>query len=214
MGKAGPGAAIQNDVSPEPTLQGADQFEYVTILNPLTDDFYVMVAQDVPVNVPFEIHKDNTGRTSTVTNTEQDARQVYGLSLKNPDHAARKRIYNTAVIPSGRTMNFRGDDAQVVVRQLVNEIMQREDNKRFLADPVKRKEVEDRIIKSRSTIDFNSLRGMRDQVNDVIQNANEVNNAQFPGLVPRDQETPEVSGNTEDPDPAPAKRATSRPAKS
>jgi len=142
----GPGATQDLQAAPSPTLDGASEYEYVTILNPLTDDFAVRVAQDVPVNMPFAIGKDYSGKTQPITQNEQDARQVYGLGLKNPDFIGRKHIVNDTVIRAGETINLKGNEAQVAVRQLVNEILQREGKKRLMADPTLRKEVEDRII--------------------------------------------------------------------
>lgn len=183
MALAGPGAIQDIDVSPKPSLEDATEYEFVTILNPLTDDFAIAVAQDVPVNLPFEIRKD--GYTSTISNTESDVRSTYGLALKNSDHQARKRIINNAIIRAGKTINLKGSEAKVAVRQLVNEIIQREGKKQFLTDPVKRKEVEDRIIISRGSIQElmdGNLRSTRQQVDEVISKSNEVEDEPFAGL--------------------------------
>lgn len=172
----GPGANIQSDVAPKPMLETSHEMEYVTVYNPLDVDFQVMVAQDVPVNLPFEIRKDNSGKTSFITATEQDARQVYGLNLKNNDHQAKRYIHNTTIIPSQETRNFRGNEAQVVVRQLVNEILQRRKQSRFLADPHVRNQVEQEVIKHRGPVQElmqNNIQSPQSQVLNAIDESNE-----------------------------------------
>ena len=175
MAIIGPGASLQNEETPDPMLQGASEYEYVTILNPLTDDFQVQVAQDVPVSVPFEIRKDTSGKTSVATTDERMATLNYGLNLKNPDHQARKRFHNNAVIKAGQTMNFKGNDAQVVVRQLVNEIMQRNGQGRFLHDPVAREKVEKTIIMARGSVQDlmdSNISSQQQQINQAITASN------------------------------------------
>lgn len=193
MAIVGPGAEQRVAENPKATLDGASEYEYVTLLNPLTDDFAVRVAQDVPVNLPFNIGKDATGRVSQVTNTEQDAKQVYGLNLKNPDFQGRKHIVNDVVIKAGQTINLKGNEAQVAVRQLVNEILQREGNKRMLADPHVRLEVEGRIIQKRGSIQElmdGNVQTPRTQIDEAINQSNEVNNEpEFPGLSQEDSPT-------------------------
>lgn len=195
MAIVGPGANKQEVESPKATLDGASEYEYVTILNPLTDDFAVMVAQSRPVNLPFEVHK-SSDRTQGVTSSESDVRQVYGLQLKNPDHAGKTHITNSTIIRSGKTINLKGDEAQVAVRQLVNEILQREGKSRLMADPNLRKEVEDRIIVNRGSVQDlmdNRLQSPQQQLNEAIKVSNEVQDEQeFPGL------TDEHSGGSED----------------
>lgn len=175
MSVVGPGANIRSEITPDPILQGASEYEYVTILNPLSDDFQVQVAQDVPINAPFEIRKDNSGRTSVATTDERMATINYGLNLKNPDHASRKQIFNTAIIPAGQTMNFKGNDAQVVIRQLVNEIMQRNGKARFLHDPIAREEVEKTVVMSRGSVQElmdNNIVSQQQQINHAITASN------------------------------------------
>lgn len=182
MAIIGPGTQNLDIIEPKPTLDGANEFEVIEILNPLSDDFQIQVAQDVPVNLPFEIRKD--GKTSVLSNTEADVRQTYGLALKNADHQARKRITNNAIIKSGQTMRLRGSEAQVAVRQLVNEILQRQGKRQFLSDPTTRKIVEDEIIISRGSIQDmmdGNLQTPRQQMDDALNKANEVRD-EFPEL--------------------------------
>lgn len=215
MGLVGPGATPQITTDVKPTLDGASEYEFITLLNPLTDDFAIQVAQDVPVNMPFEIRKD--GATSTITNTEADARQVYGLSLKNPDFQSRKHISNVTVIKAGQTVNLKGDAAQVAVRQLVNEIGQREGKTRLLADPTVRKEIEDRIIITRGSIQDlmdGNIRSVREQATEAINRSNEVTNEQeFPELNRTADSTPERGDNLGADSTAPEKRSVGRPKK-
>lgn len=181
MSIIGPGSVQQDTIAPKPSLEGSSEYEYVTILNPLKDDFQVLVAQDIPVNVPFQI-RNGTG----LVQSERDVSTQYGIPLKNPDHTAKKYIYNQAVIPAGMTMNFKGNEAQVVVKQLVDAILQIEKKSRLLSDPVLRKEVEDRIIMKRGSVqdilDSNFVTP-RQQLDEAIKQSNEANNEKdFPGL--------------------------------
>lgn len=206
----GPGAAINQPTDVRPLLEGASEYEFVTILNPLTDDFQVQVAQDVPVNLPMEIR----GKTGLVQ-TDRDVVMAYGLDLKNPNHQAKKYIHNTTIIPAGQTMNFRGNEAQVVVRQLVNEILQREGKKRMIADPTTRQEVEQRIIQRRGSVQElmdGGLRTPTQQINEAVNQSNEVKD-EFPGLKqPIEETTPGNPSPGTESEPQP-KRSPGRPAK-
>lgn len=181
MAVVGPGAqqVVATDV--KSLLDGASEYEYVTILNPLSDDFAVRVAQDVPVNMPLEI-RAGTG----VTQSERDVIQGYGLDLKNPDFQGRKHIINDTIIKSGQTINLKGNEAQVAIRQLVNEIMQREGNQRLMSDPTLRNEVEQRIVISRGSVQElidGGLQSQHSQIDAAINKSNEVTDEQpFPGL--------------------------------
>ena len=194
MAVVGPGASKPIEDNVRPTLEGASEYEYITIRNILTDDFAIQVAQDVPVNMPVAIRAG--------TSMVQDGRDVtvnYGLDLKNPDFKAKKHIVNNTIIKAGKTINLKGNEAQVAVKQLVDEILQREGNKRLLADPTLRKQVEDRIIVHRGSISDildNSLQTPSQQIDDAILKSNEVKNEQaFPGLTERTN-TEEVATET------------------
>jgi hypothetical protein len=170
----GPGSIKEEQIAPSATLDGASEYEYVTILNPLTDDFAIQVAQSRPVDLPFNIKNRDGG----LTHNERDVNQVYGIGLKNPDFKSRRHILNQTIIKAGRTINLRGDDAQVAVRQLVNEIIQREGNTLHQADPNVRQEVESRIIIARGSVEDlmdNRLQSTQTQINQTINNSNEVN---------------------------------------
>lgn len=181
MAVIGPGAQQQVVADVRPQLEDATEYEFVTVLNPLTDDFVVRVAQDIPVNAPVEIRY----KTGLVQNGNDVVRN-YGLDLKNKDFMGKRHVSIDTLIPSGTTKNFKGNEAQVAVRQLVNEIMQREGHAKLMSDPQLRSEVESRIIVSRGSIQDIMDKQMvspRKQMDDAIAKSNEVDNDQpFPGL--------------------------------
>lgn len=182
---AGPGAIVENTAEPGSTLDGASEYEYVTIFNPLDVDFIGQVGQSKPVNVPFQIRRDPN--MAVVSTSEAAVQQNYGLSLKNKDHVAKMPIVNRIVIPSGQTRNVLGNEAQVIVRQLVTEILQREGKKLHLADFHQRRLVEARVIKGRKSVE-EILGGAPQSVTDQVQRAMNASNeqfadeAEFPGL--------------------------------
>lgn len=208
----GPGSIRQDQIAPSPSLEGATEFEYVTILNPLTDDFQVMVAQDIPVNMPFQLRSP-----TSLVQSERDVTSQYGLQLKNPDHTAHKYIYNQTIIPAGKTMNFKGNEAQVVVKQLVNEILQREGQRRLMADPTLRKQVEDRIIVSRGTVQDILDKGFStpsQQIDEAMSKLNEVSTDEpFPGLNQTIEANAPGIGTIGDSNSTQVERTPGRPAK-
>ncbi len=177
----GPGAIQAAPTDIKPQLDGASEYEYVTIMNPLPVDFAVRIAQDVPVNMPVQI-RNGTG----LVQNDRDVTSAYGLSLKNPDFQSRKHIYNDTIIPAGQTINLKGSEAQVAVRQLTNEIMQRDGNSKLLSDPQLRAKVEATIIKSRGNIQDlmdNNIQTPRNQIDDAIARSNTPEQEQaFPSL--------------------------------
>lgn len=207
---AGPGAIEDQGVAPRPLLEGASEYEVVTVFNPLSVDFIGQVGQSKPVNMPFEVRRD--GVTSTITNDENGVRSNYGLNLKNPDHQAKMPIVNKIRIPSGQTINLLGNEAQVIVRQLTNEIMQREGKRLMLADPTARYEVEVRIVRTRRSVEEaigSAPQSVQSQLKDSVTKLNERDNEQeFPGLTETttgpdqgsgasgDEEAARPSGNT------------------
>lgn len=197
---AGPGAIEEQGVAPRPLLEGASEYEVVTLFNPLSVDFIGQVGQSKPVNLPFEVRKD--GVTSTITNDENAVRANYGLNLKNPDHQAKMPIVNKVRIPSGQTINLLGNEAQVVVRQLVNEIMQREKRSLMLADPTARREVEMRIVRTRRSVEEAigaAPQSVQSQLKDSVTKLNEQYNEQeFPGLSTNTERSEQGSGSNGD----------------
>lgn len=182
MAIVGPGSQQQIATDLKPLLEGANEYEYVTVLNPLTDDFAVRVAQDIPVNMPVEI-RDKT----SLIQSGNDVVRNYGLDLKNIDFKGRKHISIDTIIPAGQTRNFRGNEAQVAVRQIVNELMQREGNAKLLSDPTLRRQAEERVIQGRSSIQDimdGNIQTPRAQIDAAIARSNEVEDetTPFPGL--------------------------------
>ena len=174
MAVVGPGAQPQQVESPLPLLDRASEMEYVVLLNPLTDDFAVRVAQDLPVNMPVDIRAG-----TSLVQSESDVVRNYGLSLKGKDFQAKKHIVMDTVIKAGQTKVFKGNEAQTAIRQLVNEILQREGNKRLMADPNLRNEVEARIIQGRGPIQElmdGTIRTPRNQIDEAISRTNEEQN--------------------------------------
>lgn len=218
MAIVGPGTQSQVTEDPQSLLAGASEYEYITLLNPLTDDFAIMVAQDIPVNMPFSISKDTSGRTAQTTFTERDVAQTYGLSLKNPDFIGRKHISNSVIVLAGQTINLKGNEAQVALRQIVNELMQREGNTRLMSDPTLRREAEQRVIQKRGSIQDlmdTSLQSPQSQMNEAIRRSNEVQNDQsFPGLSQSATETaPTGSGDSGTESQPQERRSPGRPKK-
>lgn len=217
MPVVGPGSVPQAQTDVRPLLDGASEYEYIDVHNPLTDDFAVQVAQDIPVNAPLTINKDASGRISQITNTEQDVRQVYGLNLKNPDFQSKNHISNTVIIKSGQTLKLKGNEAQVAVRQIVNELMQREGNARLLSDPSLRRIAEERVVMGRGSIQElmeRSFETPRQQATEAINQSNEVHDEpEFPGLNQPIEENADGSGDVGTDNPAQEKRSPGRPKK-
>lgn len=182
MSIIGPGTIKDSNIRPDPKLQGASQMDVVRIFNPLDDDFAVQVAQSLPVSVQYSVRStEGKGNLS-----ESDVSRTYGVNLRGPDQnmVSKKHVLNQSVIEAGKSMNFRGDIAQVAVRQLVNEIMQQRGLTRFLHDPVQREKVEEEIILSYGSMDDlmnNNLKSVTQQIDTVIKESNDAEES-FPGL--------------------------------
>lgn len=195
MAIVGPGAVKQDEIAPKPSLDGASEYEYVTIFNPLTDDFAIQVAQSKSVDLPVTVRS----KTSMIQE-EGDIRREYGLQLKNPDYQAKAHISNTTVIKAGQKLNLKGDEAQVAVRQLVNEYLQREGKSKFLADPNVRKAAEGIIIVGRGSVQElldGKLQSPQSQINDAVAKSNEVQDEAFPGIQARAEGDSEAGSDQE-----------------
>lgn len=181
MAVVGPGSQQELATDVKSILDGANESEYVTLLNPLTDDFAVRVAQDIPVNMPMQI------RSSTASiQSESDLLRTYGDNFKNPNFKAHKHQSIDTVIPAGQTRNFRGNEAQVALRQLTNELMQREGNTKLLSDPNLRADAETRIVIGRNNVQDimdGNIQTPRSQIDAAIARSNEVQDEKpFAGL--------------------------------
>lgn len=211
---AGPGAIVEQSLDVKPSLEGATEFEYVEVLNPLLVDFAPQFATTTPVKAPVSIGQNTAGVT------EADLRTA-GLELRNPDYEGAGRsqahIVSRVVIKAGQTKRFPGDKAQVVVRQLVTEILQREGRRLQMWDPHARHEVEQRVIRARGSIqemlDGGEIRSVSEQVNEAFnkqeQEFAEVSNETTEPARPINQDAA-GSGDSSDPTVLPERPATGR----
>lgn len=193
----GPGAIQQQDLDIRPTLEGATEFEYVEVFNPLTQDFSAQYATTTPVKAPVNIGTNPHGVD------EKDLMSM-GISLRNPDYEAGGRsgahIVTTSIIRAGQTKRFPGDKAQVVVRQLVSEVLQRSGKRLQMHDPSERQKVEQTVIRARGSIqemlDGASIRTVGEQVDNVFTKAEqefpEVNNEP---TEPTGSDSPDAGGS-------------------
>lgn len=195
MAVVGPGAVVDSEIRPDPILQGVGIDKIVTIHNPLDDDFAIMVGVSKPVEVPVQVSNPaDKGQTKLDDSYLIDN---YGISLKNASHQSRKHFTNQSIIKAGKTMNFTGDVAQVAVRQLVDELMQKNGDTKLLADPVKRNQYENQVVKSvRSYEDFmnGAPQSVPQQVQEALNKSNDDSSEQsggsevaFPDLIPSEQ---------------------------
>ena len=172
----GPGAQKVVASNQPSALADATEFDYVTLLNPFSEDFIVRVGQDVPVNAPFTIGKDITGQTNQITHNERDAAQVYGLNLKNNNYVGKKHIAIDSIIPAGKTRRFKGNEAKVALTQIVNELIQHEGMTKLMSDPEVRAAAEARVIISRGSIQDlmqDNFQLPQAQADEAIRKANE-----------------------------------------
>lgn len=166
----GVGAVSQDQTRPEPTLNGVGEFKYVTLLNPLPIRFTGKVGQTRTINSPMRIGKTQTGASYS----ENDLVKA-GLDLRNSDVQGRAQLTNEITIEPGKTINLRGDEAQVIVRQLVNEVMHYRGQTLHIGSPAYRKKVEDEIIKGVYGIDEllgTPLKSEEEQINQAIAQTN------------------------------------------
>lgn len=181
---AGPGASPDIGIAPLPLLEGATDYEFVELHNPLQVPFTGIVGITRPVNVPFEIRTD--GMTTASSRTEQDVMRTYGTgSLKNPEYPAKGHIQQRVTIPSGKTIRLPGSQAQVIVRQLVNEIMSRNGDKLLMADAFARSQVEAQVVLRRSSMQeiMDAPVDVQTQMHNALDKVNEAQNEEpFAGL--------------------------------
>lgn len=164
----GAGAIAQEQTNPKPTLEGASEYEYVTLTNPLPFTFKGKVAQSRPVNSPIRIVG---GREKGVT---EETLRGAGLDLRNPDHPSNSHVTNIVEIKSGASINLRGDEAQVIVRQLVNEVLHYNGQTLKIGAPTYRKDIEEQVITGRRSIDdLLDRKSEREMIDEVIAQKNE-----------------------------------------
>lgn len=175
----GAGSIGQQEARPTPTLDGVSEYQYVTIANILPIKFIGRVAQSRPVpNAPVRI-VDGAAK-----GVDENTLKAAGLDLRNPDHAMNSSLEHVSIevpIEAGQSINLRGDEAQVIVRQLVNEILAFEGKTVRQGSPAYRKEVEGRIIQGIRNID--ELIGSVPSKDQLIDTAlKEENEKAFPDL--------------------------------
>lgn len=188
----GPGAIPDMPTDVRPSLEGAEADEYVEILNPLSDDFMFAVGVTRTVNAPVRIVQ--TPGLESAIKTEADLARAGLSGFRNADlGGGRTHIQNRSVIQAGGTIKLPGNEAQVVIKQLVNEIMQREGNKLMLADPHARWEIEQRIIISRrSMADLMGGSGpvsVTDQLKEALARDSATNELAFPDITAASKQT-------------------------
>lgn len=145
----GPGVNLGNDqdILPAPLLEKVTELDFVEVVNPLSVDFVGQVALTTQVVAPVRIGADGKLGEYTTATSESEVQRLYGLNLRaNAAKSGRQHTLNKVVIPAGQTIRLMGNEAMVVVRQLVNAILQREGRSNLLADPHARHEVEERIV--------------------------------------------------------------------
>lgn len=199
----GPGAVEEAQVAPKPLLEGANEYEYVELLNPLTADFIGIFAMTRPVRASITI--SNSPDAPGATQNESDVRQNYGLNLNNPDFTGKSNIQSRIKIPAGQTVRMPGNEAQVIIRQLVNEIMGREGKKLMMADPYQRSLVENRIVIHRGTMAeiLDRPQTVQEQFKTAIDNSNQ--EEEFAGLGENDaQAQPAGTGSATTVEPSPS----------
>ncbi len=126
-----------NQDEPKSLLSNLRGHHVVLVHNPLTD-------------VPEKgLKGDFTWQTArSVIQLDERSRDPHidKLGLRNDSHPTQKHVVRPITIPSGTSMRLPGDVAQVLVKHLVDEMMQREGQKQQMADPVLRREYEERVI--------------------------------------------------------------------
>jgi len=143
----GSGAITENQSNPDPLLDRVSEFQYVTVTNILPLTLIGKVAQSRQVSVPFNV----VGGAEK--GVDENTLKAAGLDLKNPDHRAFVHTSVSVPIEAGQTVNLRGDEAKVIVRQLVNEAMAYDGNTIRRGNPASRRLYEERIVQGVYNID-------------------------------------------------------------
>lgn len=176
--EVGAGTIGQEEIAPRPALEGASEYEYVTLTNPLPFKFKGKVAQSRPVNAPIRIVN------GAERGVDEASLKQAGLDLRNADHPSNAHVVNIIEIESGASINLRGDEAQVIIRQLVNELMAYEGQTLRIGNAAYRKSAEERIITGRKSIDdlLGAPKSEREMVDEALAKKNE--EVAFPTMTP------------------------------
>lgn len=150
----GPGAVKERSFE-TPMLDGMDQNYYVEILNPLPKTFIGRVASSRPGSTELKIRVAK--ETPTITRTSADMARNYGIDLEREipagGHKSQQHFSQTLEIPSGQTVRLPGNEAQVVIRQLVNVIMDVRGLQISKGDAYQRSLIEHEIVIRTGTMD-------------------------------------------------------------
>jgi len=170
----GPGTLSTNPDAQPSLLDGVTEYEYVDLFNPLSVSFVAKVASSRPVNVPVKVYQ--TPNLNSGIRTESDLATQYGLTgFKNTDHPSLLHVPHTIEIAAGHTRRLPGNEAQVVLRQMVGHILQAEGKGLKLADPYERNLAEQRIIRAKGNISElmdNAPMSIPDQLNRAVADSN------------------------------------------
>lgn len=150
----GPGAVKERSFE-IPMLDGMDGNYYVEIINPLPKTFVGRVASSRPGSAQLQIRIAK--ETPTLTRTSSDMARNYGLDMEREiaagGHRAQQHFAQTIEIPSGSVVRLPGNEAQVVIRQLVNVIMDIRGQQILKGDAYARHQIEAEIIIKTGTMD-------------------------------------------------------------
>lgn len=179
----GPGAIPQTAEQQPSLLDGVDSNEWVDLFNPLSVTFQAQIASSRPANIPVKVYQ--TPNLQSGIRTEGDLATQYGLTgFKNPNHPSNVHVPHIVEIASGQTRRFPGNEAQVVLRQLVGYVLQVEGKGLKLADPFERGNMEQRLIRGRGSMEdlmSSTPMSVQDQVKASID---QYNAGKAPGHVP------------------------------
>jgi hypothetical protein len=203
--KVGSGSITKEQSKPQPVLQDVGEHQYVTLINPLPFDFVGKVAQSRPVKAPVRIVNDGVSNGGN-TVTEETLNNA-GISLRNKDHVGRAHVTVNIEIPAGKTKNIRGDEAKVIIKQLVNEILAYNNDTLRRGNPAYRKEVETQVVQRISSVEDllgGSVESLDDKINQALAQKNQEEQA-FPTLQ-EPEEKPEDAPKPGDKPVKPAKK--------
>lgn len=133
-----PEESVTQDI--KATLDGIGADYVVEVYNPLHLPFRAKFARSVVQ--PPRLHPDQAEHLRKMANL--------GVPVSKETPQAHQSTY--LILQPGGTLKLPGDVAQVVVRQLVNEILQRTGKKKGLADAFARQQVEQDIIQNYTAI--------------------------------------------------------------
>lgn len=129
--------AVDSDI--KPMLEGLGQDYVVKVFNPLSQAFRAKFARSI-VGSPH---------MNAIEMRHQQKMQELGIPVTKDGGSGLQHVVDYQVIPAGATINLPGDIAQVVVRQLVNTILQLRNagtNSNQLADPYARQQTEKEVV--------------------------------------------------------------------